>query len=305
MAISTSALAILAASLVSAIGANAQATDIYTCKDASCTGTAGNCFTTFEEGTGGVCTQFDKSSFDGNGFPLNEAGGYDVYFNIPQAETGCQHIVYTGSSVNNCGIVAGTFTQPTCARIAVNSMMAMEYCCGDGCAQQGNRVAAAGILPNVTSVHKRDCSSFTTRQGPYTKDGGAQSVSDPVSGPAQVAISASVTVGRSTTFSASVGDPYGIVSASTGVEFSESVTNELSYTFEVLEGQTGYVAWTPQLTCVEGVLSGCDSGSDTSGEVCGPRTGSDGAVVGQYSFVLSSRTAAKEGERKPAMRFRY
>jgi hypothetical protein len=130
-------------------------------------------------------------------------------------------------------------------------------------------------------------------------------VSNPVSGPAQVAISTSVTVGRSTTFSASVGDPWGVVSASTGIEFSESITNELSYTFEVLEGQTGYVAWTPQLNCVEGVLSGCDSGSDTSGEACGPNTGSDGSVVGQYSFVLSSRTAKEEGGKKVARAFQY
>jgi hypothetical protein len=64
MAISTSALAILAASLVSAIGANAQAADIYSCKDASCGGSAGNCFTTFQEGEG-VCLQYSKSSFDG------------------------------------------------------------------------------------------------------------------------------------------------------------------------------------------------------------------------------------------------
>jgi hypothetical protein len=52
----------------------------------------------------------------GSGFDLNENGGYNVYFDIPAAESGCQHIIYTGSSVNNCGIPAGTFSQPTCAR---------------------------------------------------------------------------------------------------------------------------------------------------------------------------------------------
>ncbi|KAL3442818.1 hypothetical protein BJX65DRAFT_312432 [Aspergillus insuetus] len=302
MSISTTALTILATALVSAVGTNAQATDIWACKSASCMGSSDNCYVAFPEGSNGVCLQFEKSEFDNAGFPLNANGGYDVYFDIPQPELGCRHVIYSGSSVNNCGITAGTFTQATCARISVNSRMAMMYDCTDGTSR-----AATPKLTTISKrndVEKRDCSSFTLRTGPYIKSGGMLTVSDPVSGPASVAISESITVGRSQTFSASVGDPYGIISLSSGVEFSESTTNQLSYTFEVQDGQNGYVGWTPQLNCVEGVLSGCDGAADESGEVCGPNVGADGEVIGQYSFVLSSRTA-KEAEKKVARAFQY
>ncbi|KAJ0418887.1 hypothetical protein BJY00DRAFT_314566 [Aspergillus carlsbadensis] len=302
MAISTTALTILATALVSAVGTNAQATEIWTCKNASCTGSSDNCYVAFPEGSNGVCLQFEKSEFDNAGFPLNANGGYDVYFDIPQPELGCRHVIYSGSSVNNCGITAGSFTQATCARISVNSRMAMMYDCTDGTSRAVTPKVAT--IPKRHEVEKRDCSTFNLRTGPYIKSGGMLTVSDPVSGPASVAISESITVGRSQTFSASVGDPYGIISLSSGVEFSESTTNQLSYTFEVQDGQNGYVGWSPQLNCVEGVLSGCDGAADESGEVCGPNVGADGEVIGQYSFVLSSRTA-KEAEKKVARAFEY
>jgi hypothetical protein len=107
-----------------------------------------------------------------------------------------------------------------------------------------------------------------------------------------VQIQKTVTTGRSSSFSVSVGDPYGVASASTGITFEESTSTALSYTFQVLEGQTGYVAWTPLVTCVDGTLSGCDGAADESGVLCTPKKDSNGEVAGQYTFVSSSRVGS-------------
>jgi hypothetical protein len=113
-------------------------------------------------------------------------------------------------------------------------------------------------------------------------------VTGPVRGPAELTIEWTNTVGQSTSFSASVGDPYGIISATIGMEFHQEQSFSISRAFTVSEGQVGYVGYTQYMTCVDGTLSGC-GGADETGYACTPELGTDGTPLGEYAFVSTSR----------------
>jgi hypothetical protein len=94
-----------------------------------------------------------------------------------------------------------------------------------------------------------------------------------------------------------VGDPFGIISASVGIEFSKSRTWELSRGFEVEKGQFGYVQWTPLERCVNGTFTSCSDGKSYSGRACNPKINkSDGKLSGVYSFVEVGRNSTNDRE---------
>jgi hypothetical protein len=151
--------------------------------------------------------------------------------------------------------------------------------------------------PSLTEPPNRD-------GDPYEALGGSLKVSDTEVGPGHIDVSKAVEIGRTTTFSASVGDPYGIISASIGVDFSESKSTSLTYSLDITEGQTGYVAWAPTMTCYRGTLSNCDDGAEEAGEACNPKADSNGNVVGTYSFVTTSKEVPPANPKR-GLRFRY
>ncbi|KAL2798469.1 hypothetical protein BJX66DRAFT_334170 [Aspergillus keveii] len=288
--IASSTLAVLATTLLSALSTHAE--QIPICTDASC---AGDCPLNLEAYLSPDCLILETGELDNKGYELNPAGGYIAYFDIPQPASGCQYIIGSGAG---CGAVVGRYSNAICTRQAWTTTLSFSYCCGD-CGGAGDKVQGTPVEPKLI---KRDCSSFS-KEDQYEITGPSHSVSNPVTGPADVQISTTVESSRTTSFSSSIGDPWGIISATVGVEFEESVSTTLSYTFQVLEGQTGYIAWSPTMTCVRGTLSGCDGLSDENGQACTPKKDSNGEVVGQYNFVSSSRKEA--GQRKRAVPFTH
>ncbi|PIA92334.1 hypothetical protein CB0940_09143 [Cercospora beticola] len=138
------------------------------------------------------------------------------------------------------------------------------------------------------NLAKRDCDSFTPSGDTYTK---ADSVSSKIGaricgdGTMQE-VTNEMSVSRSTTFGASVGDPFGIVSASTEFTTEESASQSYTYVFTPPEGQCGNVAFTATLNCLGGTITGCEGG-DQTGEVCTARRISEDQVDGTYSFVIT------------------
>ena len=100
----------------------------------------------------------------------------------------------------------------------------------------------------------------------------------------EVTITNENSIAHTTTFGASVSDPFGIVSASVEFSTEETVTQSFSYKFTPKEGQCGHVAFTPFFNCVGGTITGCEGG-DQTGEVCTAKRISDKQIDGGYLFV--------------------
>jgi hypothetical protein len=92
---------------------------------------------------------------------------------------------------------------------------------------------------------------FGTR-APFQSIGSTTDVTDPVRGLAELTVEHSRTSDRTTTFSSSIRDLFGVISLSTGLELTEEQTYSLSRAFYVTEGQIGYVGYTLYLNYVEG-----------------------------------------------------
>lgn len=100
----------------------------------------------------------------------------------------------------------------------------------------------------------------------------------------KVTITNENSVAHTTTFGASVGDPFGVVSASTEFSTEESASQSYSYEFTPAEGQCGHVSFTPFFECVKGSIAKCKDG-DQTGEVCTAKRISDKQIDGAYIFV--------------------
>ena len=81
-------------------------------------------------------------------------------------------------------------------------------------------------------LRKRDCDSFEQLRT-YTKSGDTRQISDVAQGPADVSSGGTQEVSTTTSFSSTVGDPFGIVSVTVGFEFSEATSTTLEYTMSV------------------------------------------------------------------------
>jgi hypothetical protein len=103
----------------------------------------------------------------------------------------------------------------------------------------------------------------------------------------EVTITNEHSVSRTTTFGASVSDPFGIVSASVEFSTEETATQSYSYTFRPKEGQCGHVSFTPFYNCISGTIPGCEGG-DAVGEVCTAKRIDNNQIDGAYLFVQTS-----------------
>ncbi|KAL3496450.1 hypothetical protein BJX62DRAFT_232558 [Aspergillus germanicus] len=289
----SSILALATSTLFSAL---ARADDITMCTEPSCNAAAGNCPLILYTNDSPNCEIWQRAEFDGFGFETISSGGYAAYMNIPQPPSGCQYIVGTGGG---CGAIVGRFNNAVCVRQPVTTSISLSKCCGD-CDPDEKLVPANLTTRAVAPIVKRDCDTFTQTNGPYEIVGPSHKVSDTKFGPGHIDVSESVETSRTTSFSASIGDPFGIISESVGFEFTESHSQSLTYSFDLAEGQNGYVSWAPTMTCVDGTLSGCDGGAgDETGQACTPKENGDGDVVGTFSFVNTAKEvpAAKRSVR--------
>lgn len=109
--------------------------------------------------------------------------------------------------------------------------------------------------------------------GPYTQD-------------TTVTITYDQTVSKTTTFSLSIGDPWGILTASTGLEFTEAEKKGFSHELPVPAGQQGLVGFTPYFICTSGSIETCDSVKN-EGESCAPVLLENGSALGDYTLVQS------------------
>jgi len=138
-------------------------------------------------------------------------------------------------------------------------------------------------------LRKRDCDGFTVMNGPYTKGGNNYPISDVVvCGPTegcQATLGRTVTESTSFSVEVSVGDPFGIVSVSAGVEFSKEVSQSFEGTWDFGPGERGYVVFIPYITCVEGHFTGdCDDDGVIT-EICGGQQEGT-AIKGEQRAVL-------------------
>ena len=81
-------------------------------------------------------------------------------------------------------------------------------------------------------LRKRGCDSFEQLRT-YTRSGDTRQISDVQQGPADVSSGGTQEVSTTTSFSSTVGDPFGIASVTVGFEFSEATSTTLEYTMTV------------------------------------------------------------------------
>ena len=138
------------------------------------------------------------------------------------------------------------------------------------------------------AVEKRACDSYTPNGGEYSKTGSESMIlTGRICGDgSSTSLTNENSVSQTTTFGASVSDPFGIISASTEFSFEESASQSYTYMFTPPTGQCGRVSWTPFFLCTGGTIDGCDGGPQT-GEACTAKRIDDNQLDGSYSFLIS------------------
>ncbi|KAI1809062.1 hypothetical protein GGS20DRAFT_581012 [Poronia punctata] len=95
----------------------------------------------------------------------------------------------------------------------------------------------------------------------------------------------------STSFSLTVGDPFGVISASVGFEFSDSTSTGVQYDFPVPPNQSGIIYFTPVFKCTRGTIKTCDGETLPEGESCTPYKNGGGQQEGEYTLVGVGRSS--------------
>ncbi|KAG9751016.1 hypothetical protein KCU73_g6434, partial [Aureobasidium melanogenum] len=282
-----------------------------------------SCPMSLEYGSGyPECIVYDttESIYD-NLLTPDENGQDSAFFSFPEPGEGCRFIVRSPASrdLSSCGTTVLSVTGAACQRVALQSTFMLQFCCGTGdCSEAAaskrsdifSRSASSGalFLKNATSGEmvkpldqgparvdstrhsKRDCGEFVVTKGPYSTIGQPQRVSEETGcGPVescQAQLTKTATESRTLSASVSIGDPWGIISATVGVDFTESSSRSWSTTWTIPEGSTGYVVFTPYVTCYTGHFSGdcADDGNEI--EACYPDTDDDGNLSGKLSVAL-------------------
>lgn len=195
-------------------------------------------------------------------------------------DPGCRFIILTPVADTGCGENRIIARSATCAPIDVDTRFTLSFCCGTGdCGAAGARTSSANVFgdsvtavqlvdrdgkplgqpryaedtPTVSSrsIEKR-CDSFTPDGFTYTRSGNRRRVSPDVTCAPGVTCQAQMSESITETFGLDVGlevsDPFDIISASVNINWEQSITREFSASFDMPEGGTGFVGFTPILT---------------------------------------------------------
>lgn len=148
------------------------------------------------------------------------------------------------------------------------------------------RLQPADGTNSASTVQKRDCDTYIPDGGEYTRLGTESfQISAYICGSTtEFTYTNEMSISRTTTFSASVGDPFGIASVSVGFESTEETSQSYQYTFKPEATQCGHISWTPKFRCSKGQITGCTDGPQT-GEVCTAAVINDKQIDGAYGFV--------------------
>ncbi|KAH8757181.1 hypothetical protein F5883DRAFT_607120 [Diaporthe sp. PMI_573] len=134
-----------------------------------------------------------------------------------------------------------------------------------------------GPSPDIVT-RQDECDGF--KEGSYVADGdlylktfGTVTVTPSV-GPftqdTEIDVTYDQSISRSTSFDVSLGDPFGIISLSVGVEFQDSESEGFTIKVPVPARQQGVVGFTPVYQCTSGTLESCDGVRTDPGETCTP-----------------------------------
>ncbi|KAF9870742.1 hypothetical protein CkaCkLH20_11844 [Colletotrichum karsti] len=262
----------------------------------------------FKEGTGKVKHLVWGNFADPCG---GQPGSYMVRSPASLATTGCGDLIYHTENAE-CS-----------TQLRMEDTFMVQFCCGSGDCNAagvpwGKRDGSSGwqsgvlkfangtiieplaigsppkdnTLKATESRHEARCSgfkkdSYAANGEPYLTTFDTQIVSGSV--PAEeedrtITITYDQSVSRSTTFSASLGDPWGIVSVSVGFEFSDSNSKGFQTELTVYAGETGRVGFTPVYHCTKGTLETCKGERTSEGETCTPWI-LNGVVQGDYRVI--------------------
>ncbi|KAF2747087.1 hypothetical protein M011DRAFT_458743 [Sporormia fimetaria CBS 119925] len=142
----------------------------------------------------------------------------------------------------------------------------------------------------IKKLSKRDCDGFEVTAGPYASGGQSYIISNTVACTPDNSCFATLTneVTQTTTISTevSVGDPFGILSASIGFEVSESISQSFSGQYEFGPGERGYLTFIPILKCVEGKFTGDCDDSGKQVTLCGPQPDGENMQGEQRAVII-------------------
>lgn len=156
---------------------------------------------------------------------------------------------------------------------------------------------AVGSPPDTrrvtTSIHQRRCEGYTEGSyvadtAPYLKTFDTVIVANGILAQTEaysIAVKYDQSVSKTTSFSVSVGDPFGVISATVGFEFTEQTTTGFETQVPIPANQAGRVGWTPVFQCTSGTLKDCSGNQTPVGESCTPYMTAEGFVHGDYSVV--------------------
>ncbi|KAE8192853.1 hypothetical protein CF336_g4250 [Tilletia laevis] len=229
---------------------------------------------------------------------LGIIGSTIVWHDVSEPDEGCAYILLSPANVDepNCGTPVGQFRHATCVRHLIAGTYMWQRCCGQECTDAGvsrRAIRGANWLGQRSNRRDNDLEGSLVTLSAYNNGSPVEVHSSRPASHKQTLARRDCSGfneerRRSTSVSATVGDPFGIVSTTVGFETTEEASTSLTYTLELTAGQFGTASWTPTLDCVEGTFTGCGDAGDQKGNVCTPSLAANNEARGVYRTVLQS-----------------
>ncbi|KAK4631984.1 hypothetical protein CLAFUR4_20116 [Fulvia fulva] len=256
------------------------------CKGSDCA----DCPLYFSTGTGyPECTYYDTQQLKDKGYPSDENGMVDVFFSAPPLVDNTFLIQFCCGTSDCTAAGAPTKRSPNPANAGLGKRGLSTLLLHD---RNGTVIEPQTFAPTAVkerTIQKRDCGGFTATNGPYTKAGPISIILDEVTcGPTEscsATESKTVEQSFSVDVGVSVGDPFGIISASIGITWEKSISRSFSAQYMFGAGETGYVTFIPILTCVDVYYTGDCDDSGKQITACAASS-SGGAMAGDIRGVV-------------------
>ncbi|KAH7066255.1 hypothetical protein BKA63DRAFT_557792 [Paraphoma chrysanthemicola] len=175
---------------------------------------------------------------------------------------------YTSASVKRDGFIESQANIPTfTSAILANSEgdLIMPHSVGDEAGDKFETFLEAHGLNASSMVKSRSSSGTPVYKTGYASEAAVERRACDKFTQKKVSITNEKSVSRTTTFGASVSDPWGIVPESTEFSTEESASQSYTYEFTRRDGQCGHVSFTLFYNCIQGTITDCDEG-DVVGE---------------------------------------